>query len=323
MEKKVLAVAVDRFQREMRARNWSGETIRAYTFRLERFAEFLDAEHASLSAITAITAKIVSDYQLWLCKQESQRGGSLSPATQRAFLGAVRSFFVFCAAERIVLLDPTRGLEMPKIGKRLPQGVLSPKEIRLLMRQPDLETYVGLRDRAILETLYSSGLRNSELRNLTTGDVDLDRGYITVLRGKGNKDRVVPLGKVGVHFVRGYITRARPHLLRSTADHTLFLSLHGRKLGMSTLQDIVHRYAKAAGFKRRVFPHGIRHTCATAMLNGRADIRYIGELLGHESLSSTAIYTSVSIDDLKRVHARAHPREQDLPADAEWDRARR
>jgi integrase/recombinase XerD len=323
MEKKLLAGAVDRFIGEMRVRNWSPETIRAYTFRLERFAAFLDREHASVKAIGEVTPRLISDYQLWLCKQESERGGSLSPATQRAFLGAVRSFFVFCTTERLVLLDPTRELEMPKLGKRLPQGVLSPKEIRLLMRQPDLDTYVGLRDRAILETLYSSGLRNSELRNLTIGDVDLDRGYVTVVRGKGNKDRVVPLGKMAVHFVREYVTRARPHMMRDDATHTLFLSLQGRKLGMSTLQDIIHRCAKAAGFKRRVFPHGIRHTCATAMLQGRADIRYIGELLGHESLSSTAIYTSVSIDDLKRVHARSHPREHDLPADAEWDRTKR
>jgi len=309
-----------RFDNEMAARQWSADTRDAYRDRLERFAKWLESEQASVTALSEITPDTVSAYQLALCKAEKKRGGPLAPASQHAFLTALKSFFRFLVAERILIIDPTRALELPKLGRRLPQGLMTTKEVRSLMRQPDLGTYVGLRDRAILETLYSTGLRNSELRHLTVHDIDLERGFVTVLRGKGKKDRVVPLGKIAAHFVRDYLGKARPHLVREAAQATLFLCYEGgRPLAMNTLIDIVHRNAKAAGLKKRTFPHGIRHTCATGMLRGRADIRYIQELLGHESLSSTEIYTHVEIRDLKRVHARAHPRERDLPPDSEWD----
>jgi integrase/recombinase XerD len=319
MEKKVLSLPLARFEAEMRARAWSPETLRAYRFRLERLEKYLAEQHPSVKALSDITTETICSYQLWLCKSETKRGGTLSPSTQRAFLAALKSFFAFCVAEVLLLADPTRLLEMPRLPRRLPQGVLSGKEVKLLLRQPDLSTYIGVRDRAILETLYSTGLRNTELRNLTLSNLDLDRGYVTVIKGKGKKDRVVPLGKVAAHYLREYLTRARPRMLRDEADATLFLSMQGGRLAATTLQDIVHRHAKAAGLKRRAFPHGLRHTCATGMLRGKADIRFIQEMLGHESLSSTEIYTHVEIGDLKRVHGRCHPREQDLPADPEWD----
>lgn len=319
MEKKVLGNALARFEAEMRARAWSCETIRAYRFRLERFGKYLAKQHPSVTVLSGVMPEIASSYQLWLCKSETKRGGTLSPSSQRAFLAALKSFFTFCVSEGLLLADPTRSLEMPKLPRRLPQGVLSGKEVKLLLRQPDLSTYIGVRDRAILETLYSTGLRSSELRNLSVSDLDLDRGYVTVLAGKGKKDRVVPLGKVAAHYLQEYLTRSRPRMLREEANSTLFLSMHGGRIAATTLQEIVHRHAKAAGLKRRAFPHGLRHTCATGMLRGRADIRYIQEMLGHESLSSTEIYTHVEIGDLKRVHGRCHPREQDLPGDPEWD----
>ncbi len=318
MEKKVLGEPLRRFEAEMRARAWSPQTLRAYRFRLERFGKYLAEQHPSVTALSGITPETICSYQLWLCKSETKRG-TFAPSSQRAFLAALKSFFAFCVTEGLLLADPTRTLEMPRLPRRLPQGVLSGKEVKLLLRQPDLATYIGVRDRAILETLYSTGLRSSELRNLSVSDLDLDRGYVTVLAGKGKKDRVVPLGKVAAHYLREYLTRARPRMLRDEAGATLFLSMQGGRLAATTLQDIVHRYAKAAGLKRRAFPHGLRHTCATGMLRGKADIRFIQEMLGHESLSSTEIYTHVEIGDLKRVHGRCHPREQDLPADPEWD----
>lgn len=303
----------------MAARGFSKETLRAYRFRLSRFEKYLAQSHPKVKTASEVTQEIVSSFQLFLCKLEKSRGGTLSFATQHALLTALKSLFAFLVAEGLVLVDPTRNLAMPKLGKHLPQGLLSPKEIRLLFRQPDLTTFIGLRDRAILETLYSTGLRNSELRNLKVEDVDLERGYVTVLKGKGGKDRVVPVGKVARHFLSEYLARARPKMLREDADQTLFLSMQKRTLARNTVEDVVRRYAKAAGFKRRVFPHGIRHTCATAMLKGKADIRYIQEMLGHASLSSTEIYTHVSIGDLKRVHRECHPREKDAKEDPEWE----
>jgi integrase/recombinase XerD len=322
MEKKLLTPYLDRFADEMRVRNWSAGTIEQYLKSLGDFERFIVERYPAVAAITAITAAMVSAYQLWLCQRENKRrGGTLSASTQRVYLNAVRSFFAFCVSERIVVLDPARNVELPRVGRRLPRGVLSPKEMRALLRAPNLSTYTGLRDRAILETFYSSGIRHMELLRLRVCDVDLERGYLTVLQGKFKKDRVVPLGKVAAHFIREYLTKARPHMLRAadTPETRLFLSINGTPLAQQSLYGAIDRAAKIAGLKGRVFPHGIRHTCATAMLRGRADIRYIQQLLGHESLSSTQIYTHVEIGDLKRVHARSHPREVDLPEDSEWE----
>jgi integrase/recombinase XerD len=322
MEKRVLARHIDRFAEEMKVRNWSDGTIEQYIGSLGDFERFIIERYPHVEAVTGITAEMVSAYQLWLCQRENKRrGGTLSASTQRMFLNAVRSFFAFCAQERIVLLDPARNVELPRVGRRLPRGVLSPKEMRAVLRAPNLATYTGLRDRAILETFYSTGIRHMELLHLRVCDVDLERGYITVIKGKYKKDRVVPLGKVAAHFIREYLTRARPHMLRAadTPESSLFLSINGTPLAQQSLYGVIHRVAKIAGLEKRLFPHGIRHTCATAMLRGRADIRYIQQLLGHESLASTQIYTHVEIGDLKRVHARSHPRELDIPADPEWD----
>jgi integrase/recombinase XerD len=159
MERRVLADAISRFEAEMVARSWSAATIRAYRFRLERFEKFLADEHRAAAALSDITSETISSYQLFLCKSETRRGATLSPSSQRAFLSAVKSFFAFLVSEGMLLADPTRMLEMPKLPRRLPQGVLSGKEIRRLLQQPDLTTYLGVRDRAILETLYSTGLR--------------------------------------------------------------------------------------------------------------------------------------------------------------------
>ena len=322
MEKKLLARWLPRFEDEMRVRNWSAGTIEQYLKSLDDFEHFMVERCPAVTAITGITEPMVTAYQLWLCQRENKRrGGTLAPATQRMFLNAVRSFFAFCVAERIVVIDPARNIELPRIGRRLPRGVLSPKEMRAVLRAPNLATYTGLRDRAILETFYSTGIRHMELLRLRVCDVDLERGYVTVLQGKFKKDRVVPLGKVAAHFIREYLTKARPHMLRAadSPESRLFLSINGTPLAQQSLYGMIHRVAKIAGLEKRLFPHGIRHTCATAMLRGRADIRYIQQLLGHESLSSTQIYTHVEIGDLKRVHARSHPREVDLPEDTEWE----
>lgn len=322
MEKKLLDRAVSRFEDEMRVRNWSAGTIEHYLKSLADFERFIIERYPNVASIAGVTAEMVSAYQLWLCQRENKRReGTLAVSTQRMYLNAVRSFFTFCVAERIVVIDPARNVELPRVGRRLPRGVLSPAEMRAVLRAPDLTTYTGLRDRAILETFYSTGIRHMELLRLRVCDVDLDRGYITVLQGKFKKDRVVPLGKVAAHFIREYLTKARPHMLRAadTPESRLFLSINGTPLAQQSLYGVIHRVAKIAGLEKRLFPHGIRHTCATAMLRGRADIRYIQQLLGHESLSSTQIYTHVEIGDLKRVHARSHPREIDLPEDTEWE----
>lgn len=167
MEKKLLARYFDRFTDEMRVRSWSAGTMEQYVKALRDFDSFIVERYPAVTALAGITAEMVSAYQLWLCQRENKRrGGTLAPATQRMFLNAVRSFFVFCVAERIVVIDPARNVELPRVGRRLPRGMLSPKEMRAVLRAPNLATYTGLRDRAILETFYSTGIRHMELLRL-------------------------------------------------------------------------------------------------------------------------------------------------------------
>jgi integrase/recombinase XerD len=292
MEKKLLAPVLDRFAGEMRVRNWSGGTIEQYLKSLADFERFIVERYSRVASVAGITDEMVSAYQLWLCQRENKkRGGPLSPSTQRVYLNAVRSFFSFCTTERIVLLDPARNVELPRVGRRLPRGVLSPKEMRAVLRAPDLSTYTGLRDRAILETFYSTGIRHMELLRLRVCDVDLDRGYVTVLQGKFKKDRVVPLGKVAAHFIREYLTKARPHMLREadTPETRLFLSINGTPLVVrrDVLLDAraadrrrADRTAQRRGASARNAARD--HVCVSL---SRADLRVPQELLHLEDVA--------------------------------------
>jgi integrase/recombinase XerD len=181
-----------------------------------------------------------------------------------------------------------------------------------VLRAPDLSTHMGLRNRTILEVLYSTGMRSSELRNLKTEDINMSDGWITIRYGKGGKDRVVPIGKAAAHFLQLYLDKTRPVLARDKKHDICFVTQYGTApLSYESLNQIVQKTARAAGIRRIITPHALRHTCATLMLRGRADIRHIQELLGHSSLSSTQIYTRVEIGDLKKVHTKCHPREKD------------
>jgi integrase/recombinase XerD len=186
------------------------------------------------------------------------------------------------------------------------------REVERMLAVPDVETPLGLRNRAILELLYSSGLRSSEARNLTLYDVNTGQGEALVREGKGGKDRVVPVGEVAAKYIELYVKEARPKILKGYEDSGyLFLGGRGGKMGATTLNEtIVKRYVREAGIKKPVTTHGMRHTCATHLLKGRANIRHIQALLGHRSLESTQIYTRVEVGDLKRELRRCHPRER-------------
>jgi integrase/recombinase XerD len=185
---------------------------------------------------------------------------------------------------------------------------LSVKEAQALMVAPDSNTPTGTRDRAILELLYSTGMRNTELRCLKLSDVDSRRGEVRISFGKGRKTRIVPIGEVAAHFLALYLDNARSHLVRRVDEELLFVSWRGRKLSKGSLTEVVHRYAVKAKIAKKVTCHTLRHSCATHMLRGKADLRYIQEMLGHGSLSTTQIYTKVELSDLKRVHRECHPR---------------
>ena len=293
-----------RFFEYLRIKGYSPRTISEYQSTLNRFAAYLTAHGQQ---ITGLTAGDLSDYRTALYYQQ-YRGNPLSLATQANTLARLRTLFQFLAKENLILHDPTASLELPKLPRRLPKDILTAREAKKILDAVDINAPLGLRDRAILELLYSSGIRVSELTGLQLADLDLSQGILTV-QGKGDKPRVVPIGQFARRYLREYLDRARP---KETKETALFLSNRGLPMDKQRIAKICGYWAMRAGIKKKVTPHTWRHTCATELLKNAVDIRYIQELLGHASLKTTQIYTKVTIKDLKRVHAKYHPREKGL-----------
>ena len=207
----------------------------------------------------------------------------------------------------MLLWNPASELELPRLGRRLPKHVLTVSEAEQVLEQPDVNDAIGLRDRAILEVLYSTGIRRMEVLNLCIYDLDTERGTLMVRQGKGKKDRMVPIGERAVAWFGRYFNDARPALVVPPDDGTLFLGATGEELSPNRLTQLVRGYVDAADIGKRGACHLFRHTMATLMLENGADIRYIQEMLGHVELSTTQIYTQVSIRRLKQVHTLTHP----------------
>lgn len=220
-----------------------------------------------------------------------------------------QDFFQYLTRFDLALFDPAADLALPKRPRQLPRNILSKKEMGALLSRPNLEKPLGLRDRAILEVFYATGIRVSELANLTINDLDLSAGELRINQGKNKKDRIVPLGEMACDFLEIYLHEARPRLAPA-AQPILFVSKNGLKFHPTTLSHLIINYGRKVGLKKGISPHALRHTCATHLLQGKADIRHIQSILGHEHLSSTQIYTRVEITDLKDVLKRCHPRER-------------
>jgi integrase/recombinase XerD len=295
---------LNRFYEHLRVKGYSPRTISEYQSTLNRFAAYLAAHGRQ---ITGLSAGDLSDYRTALYYQQ-YRGNPISLATQANALARLRTLFQFLAKENLILHDPSVNLELPKLPRSLPKGILTAREAKKILDSIDTSTALGLRDRAILELLYSSGIRVSELTGLQLADLDLSQGILAV-QGKGDKPRVVPIGHFACRYLREYLDQARP---RETKESALFLSNRGLPMDKQRIAKICGYWAMRAGIKKKVTPHTWRHTCATELLKNAVDIRYIQELLGHASLKTTQIYTKVTIKDLKRIHAKYHPREKGL-----------
>ena len=219
----------------------------------------------------------------------------------------LRSFFRWLTRERYLLLNPASEIELPKTVRRLPVNGLTQEEVEQVLAAIDVATPLGLRDRAMLETLYSSGVRRSELVGLDLYDVDFARGWLTVRQGKGGKDRVVPIGERALAWIRKYLEEVRPLLGVGADERALFLAATGERLSASRLTTFVPRLFRACGIRKRGACHLFRHAMATLMLENGADIRYIQEILGHALLDTTQAYTKVAIHKLKEIHDATHP----------------
>lgn len=280
----------------------SPNTIRAHRGNLRRFLGYLaDRE---LTDVRAVTRDHVWQYATMLLPR------ALAPHTKALRLTTIRLFFRFLRRRRRILIDPSVVLPRMKEADRLPRAVMTREEANLVLAQPELWTPDGFRDRTMLELLYATGVRASELLTIAVADVDLADGLLRVNQGKGGKDRIVPLGKVAGKFVAEYLRAVRPRLARARGEGPLFVVGPGKRLAYNTLARRIRIYAARAGVKTRVTAHVFRHTCATEMLRGGSSIRHVQEMLGHANVTTTQVYARVLPLDLVAMHARCHPLER-------------
>jgi integrase/recombinase XerD len=297
-----LAALLTRYVEELWVRRYSASSLEKARFELPRLIHHL-SENGVRDA-RAVTEAHLATYARHLERHVTRWGTPLAAASRASALSTVRRFFAFLTSRGHVLRDPAQAIPLPKTA-RLPRGILTESQARRLVAAPFPGSRIGKRDRAILETLYGTGIRLGEAARADVSDLDLREGVLLVRSGKGKKDRVVPVPGRAALALDIYLTEARPELVKRV-DQALFISRHGGRLSRVGLRAVVQRHGRAIGIA--VSPHALRHTCATHLLRGGADIRHVQELLGHRSLATTALYTRVAIEDLRQVLARAHPR---------------
>jgi integrase/recombinase XerD len=285
-------------------RGLSANTLQAYRRDLRRYAEYLAGR--GIDDATRADETVVAGFVAASAAPRDAEGRRARPASVARRLAAVRTFHRFLLREGRTEADPAHGVPRPKVPRNLPHP-LPVEEVGAILAAPPEATAAGLRDRAVLETLYGAGLRVSELTGLDIDDVDREEGSVRVV-GKGDKQRLVPVGRYAVAAVEAYLTRARPSLARARSGPALFLNQRGGRLTRQGVGKILKHAAVLAGVKARVTPHTLRHSYATHLLEGGADVRVVQELLGHASLTTTQIYTLITADRMREEYFASHPR---------------
>ena len=307
-----LALWLEVYLDSLRARNYSENTVLDRAHSIHLFLSW--TAERDLTRAGQITRPILETFQRWLWRYTKPNGQRLGWSTQRGRLTTLKDWFRWLTRQNVILHNPASELELPRPEKRLPQEALSLAEITRLLAIPDVTDPLGVRDRAMLELFYSTGLRRAELCRLDLADLNTERRTLHVRQGKGKKDRIVPVGGRALAWLERYLKEVRPRLCLDTRTQTLFLTGYGAAFNPDVLSRMVAGWLKQAGLKRRSCCHLLRHSCATHMLENGADIRFIQQLLGHAKLDTTAIYTEVSIKQLQEVHARCHPSAKAEPA---------
>lgn len=285
-------------------RGLSMNTVQAYRRDLRRYVAFLTSW--GIRDVPGVTDEAVGAYVVQLSASTHDDGLLYRPASMARMLSSVRSFHRFELREGVTDRDPTVGVAPPRPPRSLPRP-LAVDEVTRLLEAPPADEPVGLRDRAILEMLYGAGLRISELTGLDVDDLELEDGSVRVL-GKGGKERDVPVGRYAREAVTSYLARARPRFATAKSRAALFLNQRGGRLTRQGVSQLLGRHVRAAGIRRRVTPHTLRHSFATHLLEGGADVRVVQELLGHASVATTQIYTLVTKEHLREAYYSAHPR---------------
>jgi integrase/recombinase XerD len=294
-----LDVGIQQFLDHVRVeRELTPATVEAYGRDLAGFAHF--AAGRTITLADTVGAIDVLDFLVYLNERK------LSARSQARRLVALRQLFKFFKGERIIAADPTEDIDLPRFGRKLPD-FLSVSEVDRLLTAPDRRTPRGGRDAAMIETLYATGLRVSELVKLRMRDLNFDAGYLMAL-GKGRKERLVPVGEAALEAIRGYIETIRAGFAGGRTVDTLFLTHHGRAMTRQGFWKLLGRYAVAAGIRKRISPHKLRHSFATHLVERGADLRAVQAMLGHADIGTTEIYTHVSRGHLRAVYDRFHPR---------------
>ena len=276
----------------------SRATLESYSADLLRYADFM--QQTGQDTVSAEDTALILKHLINL------RNEGLGARSRARHLVSLRGFYRFLAHEKVLPLDPSKLVDLPKTTLKLPD-VLSQAEVQRLLNAPDGLKPSGLRDAAMLEVLYAAGLRVSELIRLKVQDVQLEAGFVRVM-GKGSKERIVPIGQYAREKVLFYLEHARARMVKERSSPYLFVARAGRPLTRQGFWKLLHRYARAAGLYKKVTPHSLRHSFASHLLEGGADLRAVQVMLGHADISTTQIYTHVASDRLKELHRRFHPR---------------
>ena len=301
----ILAALLEKHLEDLRVRNYSEYTVKNRRVHIGFFLDWCDGR--GLTEPVEVTRTVLESYQRHVFHYRKKNGEPLSFTGQHDRLVPLRVWFKWMARQHHILHNPASELELPRIGFRLPKAVLTASEAERVIAGTDVHDPLGLRDRAILETLYSTGMRRLELVRLKLWDLDLERATVMIRQGKNKKDRAIPLGDRAALWVRKYLDESRPRLATEPDERIVFLSNAGEPLSLDYLTEVVRGYVEAADLGKHGACHLFRHTMATLMLEGGADIRFIQAMLGHADLKTTQIYTHVAIRQLQEIHRATHP----------------
>ena len=301
---------LNEFIEHEKRKKFASSTVNDHERTLLVFLNFIKTDYPDVKELTDITKDIVRAYEIYLAAKKDCRKKTMSRDRRRRHLGDLKAFFLYLQKNEKIYRDPSSGVALPKFKESIVKDVLTIDEMDKLLLNCTGHSMQSLRDRAILELLYSTGVRAMELCSLETKDVDLNGKVLFIRKGKGSRERYTPFGESARYWLQRYIEKVRP-LLECGKGSLLFCTLRGTPLTPDSLLSMVKKRAKSSGIEKNITTHTFRHSCATHMLKGRADIRYVQQQLGHRSIGTTERYLKIEISDLKEVHSRCHPRERD------------
>jgi len=305
---KTLYNLLDEHLEHLESLNYSAKTIQEKYYICVKFIQYLE-RFFQISTADRLRKSYLFAWQKHLYGIRTKDGMPLKPRTINKKIEVIKGFLRFLAVRGYVLKTLIDAVSYIKEPKMLPTGIMTNAQTSKVLRQPDTDTLLGCRDRTIMELMYSSGLRSGEIVSMHTGSVDFKNGTVRVM-GKGSKERLVPVGKTALRYLETYLKAIRPYLLIKGEKKAFFINYRGREFRYSALLEMVHKYRKQAKIDVYITPHSFRRTCATELIRGNANIYHVKEILGHESLETLKHYTKLTIMDLRKTHAKCHPREQ-------------